>query len=75
MDEGGGFAHHAVQILAMLQPPTHEFLHRTVQSRQMHEQFLKSLARYSNRIERCGSADCRIAWLVGNKRGFAKNVA
>ena len=59
----------------MLQPPTHEFLHRTVQSRQMHEQFLKSLSRYSNRIERCGSADCRIAWLVRNERSFTENVA
>ena len=29
-DGGGGFAHHAVQILAMLQPPTHEFLHGPV---------------------------------------------
>ena len=59
----------------MLQPPTHEFLHRTIQSRQMHEQFLKSLAGYSDRIEWCGSTDCRITWLVGNERGFAKNVA
>ena len=59
----------------MLQPPTHEFLHRTVQARQMHEQFLKSLARHSDRIERCAGADRRIARLVGNERGFAENIA
>jgi hypothetical protein len=59
----------------MLHSAAHELLHRSVQSRQMHEQFLKGLARYSDRIERCDSADRRIARLVGNERGFAENIA
>jgi hypothetical protein len=59
----------------MLHSTTHELLHRSVQSRKMHEQFLKSLARHSDRIERCGGADRRIARLVGNERGFAENIA
>ena len=41
----------------------------------MPEQFPKSSARYSNGVERCGSADLRIARLVRNQRGLAENIA
>ena len=59
----------------MLHSTAHELLHRSVHSRQMHEQFLKGLARNSDGIERRDGTNRRIAWLVGNESGFAENIA